>query len=77
MKPIVHGLEAEYWGRIDFVYLDREDPGNAAIVEQFGVVYQPVFVLLTAEGAEVQRWFGGTEDTFRETLDAYLASTGG
>jgi hypothetical protein len=72
----VHGLEAEYWGRIDFIYLDREDPANGDIVNQFGVTYQPVFILLTPDGIEVQRWFYGTADIFHEILDAYLTDTG-
>jgi hypothetical protein len=73
----VHGLEAEYWGRIDFIYLDREDSDNADVVNQFGVVYQPVFILITPDGEEVQRWFNGTAETFHEILDAYLAEVGG
>ena len=73
----MHGLEAEYWGRIDFIYLDREDPANADVVSNFGVTYQPVFILITPEGQEVQRWFNGTADTFHEILDAYLVEAGG
>lgn len=73
----MHGLEAEYWGRVDFIYLDREDPSNASIVEQFGVVYQPVFILITPDGTEIQRWFSVNEEILRTGLDEYLASAGG
>lgn len=72
----MHGLEAEYWGRVDFIYLDRENPANADVVSRFAVAYQPVFVLIAPDGTEVQRWFGGTADDFRLNLEGYLAAGG-
>ncbi len=73
----MHGLEAEYWGQVDFVYLDREAPDNAEVVGTYGIFYQPVFILIAADGTEVQRWFGAINaDDLRAALDAYLASTG-
>jgi thioredoxin-like negative regulator of GroEL len=72
---VVHGLEAQYWGKVDFVYIDREDPLNTEVVQQFGVRYQPVFFLLASDGTVVQEWAGYPgEDTLRETLDTYLAT---
>jgi thioredoxin-like negative regulator of GroEL len=73
----VHGLEAEYWGRIDFVYLNREAPANASLVQQYGIRYQPVIILIGPDGTEVQRWPYLDEDKLRAALDEYLASTGG
>jgi len=58
MKPLVHSLEAEYWGQIDFVYLDREDAANRELVAQFGVRGQPVLFLLDAQGNIINQWFG-------------------
>ncbi|MGB1249088.1 MAG: hypothetical protein ACPG8W_00530 [Candidatus Promineifilaceae bacterium] len=58
MEPIVHGLEEEHDGEIDFVYVDREDPANAEIVGKYGIKAQPIFILLDADGNEVQIWFG-------------------
>ena len=58
MEPIVHGLEQKHSNRIDFLYIDREDPANAQIVEQYQVRYQPVFILLDADGNIAQQWFG-------------------
>lgn len=70
MLPIVHGLEAEYFGQVDFVYLDRERPENRAVVDHFGVRSQPVLILLDAEGREVRRWFGGmSAEQIRAALD--------
>ncbi|GAB4414531.1 MAG: hypothetical protein Kow00106_09640 [Anaerolineae bacterium] len=70
----MHRLEAEYWGRVDFVYLDREADSNREVVRRFGINGQPVFILLDAAGNEVTRWFGRVEaDTLRQALDAQLS----
>lgn len=75
MKPIVHGLEAEYWGKVDFVYLDRENSDNRSVVQQYGISGQPVFILINPDGSEVRRWFGAPEaNDFRQALDSYLAN---
>ena len=72
MKPIVHGLEAEYWGQIDFVYLDIDDPANQAMMQKHGFTSQPLFVFISADGVEIDRWFGYTSvDAFRQAFDAY------
>lgn len=74
IKPDVHTVEAEYWGRVDFVYLDREADANEPVVEQFGIFGQPVLILLDADGNEVQRWFGAMRgDELRAALDAFLS----
>jgi hypothetical protein len=75
MKPVVHGLEADYWGRLDFIYIDRENPDNREVVERYGITYQPYFILIAPDGTEIQRWFGWFDEAeFRAALDAYLAS---
>lgn len=74
IKDGVHELEAEYWGTVDFVYLDREAPANADVVEQFGISYQPVFVLLDPSGSEVARWFAFDEADLRAELDSTVES---
>jgi hypothetical protein len=68
----VHGLEAEYWGQVDFIYIDRENPDNRAVVDRFGISYQPVFVLLDENNNEVARWFDTSESTIRENLNMVL-----
>jgi len=70
----VHRLEAEYWNRVDFVYLDREASANSDVVRQFGINGQPIFVFLDANGNELQRWFGAVApETLRAAFDSYLA----
>ena len=66
----MHGYENEYWGRVDFIYLNREDPANMSITQQFGVVYQPVFILLDPQGNEIARWFTWSDDEIPAALDA-------
>jgi hypothetical protein len=58
MKPVVHGLEARYAGKIDFIYLDIDDPANDAAKDQLGFWVQPQFFLLDAAGSVVQEWLG-------------------
>ncbi|MBN1121920.1 MAG: thioredoxin family protein [Anaerolineae bacterium] len=75
MKPTVHALEAEYWGKVDFVYLDREANENREVVSTFGISSQPVFILIDADGNEIERWFGVVgAPTLREAFDDYLAT---
>ena len=58
MAPIVHGLEVEYFGKINFVYLDVDDPANADYLKQLGYRYQPHFFLIDGQGAVLQQWLG-------------------
>lgn len=77
LRPMVHGLEAEYWGQVDFVYIDREAEDNQTVTRRFGVRSQPILVLLDPEGNELERWFGYvSEEELRAGIDAYLASAG-
>lgn len=70
---MVHGIEGEYWGRIDFLYIDREDVDNQEVTQRFGVRSQPVFVVLDAEGNEMTRLFGYvSEADLRAALDGVL-----
>ena len=54
----MHGLEAEYYDEINFVYLDVDDPANASFKEQFDFRYQPQLFLLDGEGQVVKEWVG-------------------
>ncbi len=54
----MHGLEAEYYDRINFVYLDVDDPANETFKEQFDFRYQPQMVLLDGNGQITQQWIG-------------------
>ena len=58
MAPVVHGLEAQYYGQIQFSFLDIEDPLVDPFKEQFSFQYQPMFVLLDGSGNLVKTWYG-------------------
>lgn len=71
MKPIVHGLEREYAGRVRFLYLDVADPRTAAARRQLGYEATPHFFLLRADGTVAQQWSGPVD---RADLERRLAA---
>lgn len=71
---MVHRLEAEFWGEIDFVYLDQYDAANREVLDLYGVRGRPTFVLIDSDGTAVERWFGAiAEEQIRAILIEYLA----
>jgi hypothetical protein len=70
MASMVHGLEAQYAGKINFVYLDIDDPANQAAKREFGFSYQPEFYLLDGEGNVLQKWVGSVSQEQFETVFA-------
>ena len=73
MAPMVHGLEAKYFGRIQFTYLDADDPRTADFQRTLGFFYQPEVYLLDAEGNVLQKWIGFTSEAdFEEVFAQYL-----
>jgi thioredoxin-related protein len=73
MAPMVHGLEAEYFGRIKFSYLDADDPQTDVFQKTLGFYYQPEFYFLDANGNLIKKLVGYLqEDDFRSMFDASL-----
>jgi hypothetical protein len=73
MAPMVHGLEAKYFGRIQFTYLDADDPRTDDFQRDLGFYYQPEVYLLDAEGNVLQKWIGFiSEQQFEEAFAQYL-----
>ena len=62
MAPMVHGLEAKYFGRIQFSYLDADDPDTYAFQQQLGFFYQPELYLLDGDGNVLKKWVGYTSE---------------
>ena len=58
MAPIVHGLEAKYYNKINFVYLDIDDNANSETIRQLGFRFQPEFYLIDENGNVIQKWVG-------------------
>jgi hypothetical protein len=74
---MVHRLEQDYWGKIDFVYLEQFDQRNREVFDRYALVGRPVFVLIEPDGTEVEKWFGARDEAeIRAVLDGYLANTG-
>jgi hypothetical protein len=73
MAPMVHGLEAEYFGKIRFSFLDADDPNTDAFQSALGFAYQPEFYLLDAEGNVLKKWIGNTaEADFKAEFAKYI-----
>ena len=73
MAPMVHGLEAKYFGRIKFTYLDADDPQTVDFQKALGFYYQPEVYLLDANGNVLQKWVGFTsEEDFEAVFTQYV-----
>ncbi len=72
MAPMVHGLEAKYFGKIKFSFLDADDPRTFDFQQELGFRYQPEVYLLDANGNLLQKWVGYTsEQQFEEVFAQY------
>jgi thiol-disulfide isomerase/thioredoxin len=73
MAPVVQGVEKEYTGRINFIYLDIDDPATDQFKQQLHYRMEPHFFLLDAKGKVLQQWVGYvTVEQFRQALDSAL-----
>ena len=55
---MVHGLEVDYLNKIDFIYLDIDDPQTNSFKLALGYRYQPHLFLLDGQGNITQQWVG-------------------
>jgi len=70
---MVHGLEAKYFGKIKFTYLDADDPLTQDFQRTLGFYYQPEVYLLDAQGNILQKWVGYTsQEDFEEVFAQYV-----
>jgi thioredoxin-related protein len=73
MKPIVHGLEAKYSDRINFVYLDIDDPNTAGLKTDLNYIGQPQYILVDGDGKIIQQWLGFVpQEEFVSTFKRFL-----
>jgi hypothetical protein len=74
MAPIVHGLEANYTGKVLFSYLDIDDPANDEFKQALGYRVQPQFFLLDGQGNILKQWLGMVSaEEFASEFEAALA----
>lgn len=70
---MVHGLEAEYFGKVKFSFLDADDPNTDVFQKQLGFYYQPEFYFLDANGNLIKKLIGYIkEEEFRSLFDENL-----
>ena len=73
MAPMVHGLEAKYFGKIEFTYLDADDPNTSGFQQALGFYYQPEIYLLDGNGNVLKKWVGYTsEQQLEEEFAKYV-----
>jgi thiol-disulfide isomerase/thioredoxin len=58
MAPLVHGLEPGYLGRVNFIYLDIDDPATRPLRQALYFKSQPHFFLLGPTGKVLRQWLG-------------------
>ena len=70
---MVHGLEAKYFGKIQFTYLDADDPQTLDFQRTLGFYYQPEVYLLDGDGNVLQKWAGfRSENEFESVFAQYV-----
>ena len=70
---MVHGLEAKYYGKVKFSYLDASDPNTQEFQRALGFGYQPEFYLLDGDGNLLRKWIGRVaEEDFEAAFAEYL-----
>ena len=70
---MVHGLEAKYYGKVRFSYLDASDPNTQEFQRTLGFRYQPEFYLLDGDGNLLQKWVGAvSQEEFETVFMQYL-----
>jgi hypothetical protein len=73
MAPMVHGLEAEYFGKVKFTYLDADDSRTDGFQRALGFYYQPEFYLLDANGNLLKKFVGFvSQDEFTAEFAKYI-----
>jgi thioredoxin-related protein len=73
MAPVVHGLEAEYFGKVKFAYLDADDLATQSFQRDLGFRVQPEFYLMDGQGQVIKKWFGYvSDDEFRAEFQKAL-----
>jgi thioredoxin-related protein len=65
---MVHGLEAKYFGKIQFTYLDADDPLTRDFQRLLGFYYQPEFYFLDGEGNVLRKLAGFVSEAEFEAL---------
>jgi thiol-disulfide isomerase/thioredoxin len=71
MAPVLKNLENKYRSKVQFIYLDIDDPKTNPFKQALGYQYQPHLFLIDGEGKVLQQWVGYVTE---EELDVILNS---
>ncbi len=71
MAPVLRKLENKYAGKIQFIYLDIDDPKTNPFKQALGYQYQPHLFLIDGQGVVIKQWVGYVAE---EELDVVLGS---
>jgi len=73
MAPVIQSVEGEYRDRVNFVYLDIDDPETDALKRQLHFRLEPHFILLDENGNVLRQWVGYMSVTqLRQALDSAI-----
>ena len=75
MRPMIHQLQDQYDGQVDFIYLDIDAANTKQLQQDFGFNgNRPTLIFLSADGNEEGRLVGQhSKDEIAQQLDGLLA----
>ncbi len=72
--PAVHKAEQIFGDRVNFVFLDTDDPATHEFKRELGYAGMPTFVLIDGDGNILKLWAGAVgEEVLVQALEAALA----
>jgi len=73
MAPIVKGIEKEYCDRVNFIYLDIDNPLTASLKQALHYRSEPHFFIVDSKGKVLREWVGYVSvEQLREAIEAAL-----
>ena len=73
MAPIVAGLEREYGSRVEFVFLDIDNPKSEILQRLLGFEREPHFFLINGAGKVLYEWIGyATVEEMRRKIETII-----
>ena len=76
MAPVVHGLEKQFDGQVDFLYLNIADARNDSLKKAFGFRATPQFFFVSPGGVVRDSIYGVVpEDSLRAVIRRLLLET--
>lgn len=73
MAPMLNALAAEYDGKMNFVFLDVDNPANKKFKDALNYRIQPQFFLLDKQGSIIKQWQGYVDEAeLRAAMDSAL-----